>query len=66
MSGMVFGYRETSGHLSHMAVTGLLLVIMGFLTFNTTLVIHVIELQRKRRTHSSLPSQLLSAQFIRR
>jgi len=38
------------GHLSHLAVTGLLFVIAGFLTFNTTLAIHAIELQRRRRT----------------
>jgi len=38
------------GHLSHMAVTGLLFVVVGFLTFNSTLVLHAIELQRRRPT----------------
>jgi len=39
------------GHLSHMAVMGLLLIIIGFLTFNSTLIIHAIELQRSHRSN---------------
>ncbi len=38
------------GRASHMAVTGLLFVVVGFLTFNSTLVLHAIEMQRRRST----------------
>jgi glycosyltransferase involved in cell wall biosynthesis len=44
---------EELGHLSHMAVTGLLLIIISFLTFCSTLVIHAVELRRNRRAYAS-------------
>jgi glycosyltransferase involved in cell wall biosynthesis len=41
------------GNLRHMAVSGLLLIIVSFLTFSSTLVIHAVEVWRNRR--SSVP-----------
>jgi hypothetical protein len=39
------------GSLRHMAVSGLLLIIVSFLTFSSTLVIHAVELRRSRRAY---------------
>jgi hypothetical protein len=38
---------------NHMAVTGLLFLISGFLTFSNTLVIHAIRLRAKPRLLSA-------------
>jgi hypothetical protein len=42
-----------SGRPNHMAVTGLLLLISGFLTFSNTLVIHAIRMRAKPRLLSA-------------
>jgi glycosyltransferase involved in cell wall biosynthesis len=39
------------GHLRHIAVSGLLMIIISFLTFSSTLVIHAVDLWRKRGAH---------------
>jgi glycosyltransferase involved in cell wall biosynthesis len=41
------------GHLSHIAVSGLLLIIISFLTFSSTLVIHAVDLWKKQRAHAA-------------
>jgi glycosyltransferase involved in cell wall biosynthesis len=39
------------GNLRHMAVSGLLLIIVSFLTFSSTLVIHAVDMRRSRRAY---------------
>lgn len=42
------------GRLSHMAISGLLLIGMGLLTFSSTLVMHAVKLRRNMPLHPSL------------